>query len=177
MRDEGGAVARVTSITHHDVTPQTPTLITQGGTTRWSSKVRCNGRCVAGSRTGGTPTSELIDGRPCFSCKKLPTDGALLRACSKNEFPRIWRFPMSSEPVILLEQVLVERGNFCLEIPKLQWTPGTGRDRRTKWPRKEHPAHGAGRTDHTHPRSCLGQRVDPALQPLPGGLNSWLGWG
>ena len=40
MRDEGGAVARVTSITHHDVTPQTPTLITQGGRTRWSSMVR-----------------------------------------------------------------------------------------------------------------------------------------
>ena len=31
---------------------------------------------------------------------------------------------MSSEPVILLEQVLVERGNFCLEIPKLRVDPG-----------------------------------------------------
>ena len=40
MRDEGGAVARVTSITHHDVTPQAPTLITQGGTPRWSAEVR-----------------------------------------------------------------------------------------------------------------------------------------
>ena len=40
MRDEGGAVARVTSITHHDVTPQPPTLVTQGGRTRWSSMVR-----------------------------------------------------------------------------------------------------------------------------------------
>jgi ABC-type lipoprotein export system ATPase subunit len=31
---------------------------------------------------------------------------------------------MSSEPVILLEEVLVERGNFRLEIPKLQIRPG-----------------------------------------------------
>ena len=31
---------------------------------------------------------------------------------------------MSSEPVILLEQVLVERGNFCLEIPELRVAPG-----------------------------------------------------
>ncbi len=31
---------------------------------------------------------------------------------------------MSSKPVILLEQVLVERGNFCLEIPKLRVDPG-----------------------------------------------------
>ena len=27
---------------------------------------------------------------------------------------------MSSEPIIFLEEVLVKRGNFCLEIPKLQ---------------------------------------------------------
>ena len=40
MRDEGGAVARVTSITHHGVTPQTPTLITKDGAKRWSSTVR-----------------------------------------------------------------------------------------------------------------------------------------
>ena len=31
---------------------------------------------------------------------------------------------MSSEPVILLEQVLVKRGNFCLEIPKLRVAHG-----------------------------------------------------
>lgn len=31
---------------------------------------------------------------------------------------------MSSEPVILLEQVLVKRGNFRLEIPKLRVAPG-----------------------------------------------------
>ena len=31
---------------------------------------------------------------------------------------------MSSEPVILLEEVLVERGNFCLEIPELRVAPG-----------------------------------------------------
>ena len=31
---------------------------------------------------------------------------------------------MSSEPAILLEQVLVERGNFCLEIPYLRVNPG-----------------------------------------------------
>ena len=40
MRDEGGAVARVTSITHHGVTPQTPTLVTRQGAPRWSSLVR-----------------------------------------------------------------------------------------------------------------------------------------
>jgi len=40
MRDEGGAVARVTSITHHGVTPNTPTLLTREGTPRWSSMVR-----------------------------------------------------------------------------------------------------------------------------------------
>ncbi len=40
MRDEGGAVARVTSITHHDVDPQKSKLITQEGTERWSSMVR-----------------------------------------------------------------------------------------------------------------------------------------
>ena len=31
---------------------------------------------------------------------------------------------MSSDPVILLEQVLIERGNFYLEIPNLQVEPG-----------------------------------------------------
>ena len=31
---------------------------------------------------------------------------------------------MSSEPVILLEHVRVERGNFCLEIPQLRVDPG-----------------------------------------------------
>ena len=31
---------------------------------------------------------------------------------------------MSSDPVILLEEVLVERGNFCLEITKLEIGPG-----------------------------------------------------
>ena len=40
MRDEGGAVARVTSITHHGVEPQTPTYLTQEGIPRWSSMVQ-----------------------------------------------------------------------------------------------------------------------------------------
>ena len=69
MRDEGGAVARVTSITHHDVTPQAPRSSRKEDKPVGVPRSGCNGRCVAGSRTGGTPTSELIDGRPCFSCK------------------------------------------------------------------------------------------------------------
>ena len=40
MRDEGGAVARVTSITHHVVEPQALVYVTREETPRWSSRVQ-----------------------------------------------------------------------------------------------------------------------------------------
>lgn len=40
MRDEGGAVARVTSVDYHGVNPQMATVITQESPPRWSSMVR-----------------------------------------------------------------------------------------------------------------------------------------
>ena len=40
MRDEGGAVARVTSITHHEVTPEPAQLIKNADTSQWNTWVR-----------------------------------------------------------------------------------------------------------------------------------------
>ena len=178
MRDEGSAVARVTSITHHDVTPQA----SHAHHARRDNPLECQGPGgMDGAWPGhalGAPHQRADRWSALFSCKKLPTDGGLLRACSKNEFPRIWRFPMSSEPVILLEHVLVERGNFCLEIPELRVNPGervgivapSGQGKSTLLMVL------AGLITPTRGHVSV-NGADPALQPPPGGLNTWLGWG
>ena len=75
----------MTSITY-DVTPTTP-LITQGGTTCWSAKVRVQWT-VRGRVTHWGHSHQRADRwSALFQLQGLPTDGGLLKACSKNEFP------------------------------------------------------------------------------------------